>query len=248
MEEKRRMPETTYFFLHIFAMVTMLCDHLWGTAMLKYDILTSIGRITFPIFAFMIVEGYTHTKNLKKYVLRLLIFAVISEIPFNLMMGSRIFYPIHQNVLWTFLISIGLIHLNELARKKGKIWLNILTGIGTVILGYIVGIITYVDYYHYGILIVLVFYFFRQRKWWSFLGQALCLWYICEEMISGFAYEIAIGDTVVYFTRQCFAMLALIPIWLYRGKRGYHSKALQYFYYAFYPAHMLVLCLIKALM
>ena len=100
--------ETTSASLHIMAMIFMLCDHLWGTIVPGNDWLTCIGRIAFPIFAFMIVEGYYHTNNLKKYVQRLLCFAIISEIPFNLALGSSLFYPIHQNVLWSFLISIGL--------------------------------------------------------------------------------------------------------------------------------------------
>lgn len=112
----RRTFELTSAGLHILAMALMLCDHLWGTVIPGNDWLTCLGRIAFPIFAFMIVEGYFHTKNLKKYVLRLLICAIISEIPFNLAMGSRWFYPIHQNVLWTFLISVGLIHWNEKVR------------------------------------------------------------------------------------------------------------------------------------
>ena len=110
--------ETTSFSLHIMALAIMLCDHLWGTIIQGNDWLTCIGRLTFPIYAFMIVEGYFHTKNLKKYVYRLLIFAIISEIPFNLAMGSRIFFPIHQNVLWSFLIAIGLIHWNEKVKEK----------------------------------------------------------------------------------------------------------------------------------
>ena len=105
-KEKFRI-ETTSFSLHIMAMLFMLCDHLWGTIISGNDWLTCVGRLAFPIYAFMIAEGYFHTKDLKKYVKRLLLFAVISEIPFNLMTGSRLFYPIHQNVLWTFLISLG---------------------------------------------------------------------------------------------------------------------------------------------
>lgn len=229
------------------AMVFMLCDHLWGTVIPGNEWLVCIGRIAFPIFAFMIVEGYFHTHNLKKYVLRLLVFAVLSEIPFNLVMGGSVFYLMHQNVLWTFLIAIGLIHLNELARKKGKIWLRILVGVLTFLLGYVIGILTMVDYYHAGILTVLVFYFFRHRKWWCLIGQILCLWYVNVEMISGIGYELELFGFEFFFTRQALALLALIPIWLYRGKQGYHSKALQYVYYGFYPAHLLILGLIKVL-
>ena len=86
--KKRLTIETTSASLHIIAMILMLCDHLWGTIVPGNDWLTCIGRISFPMFAFMIVEGYFHTSNLKNYVKRLLIFALISEIPFNLAMGS----------------------------------------------------------------------------------------------------------------------------------------------------------------
>ena len=243
--EKNRKWEVTSFVLHLLAMGTMLCDHLWGTVIPGNDWLTCVGRLAFPIYAFLLVEGYFHTRNLKKYVLRLLIFALISEIPFNLAMGSTWFYPIHQNVLWSFLICLGLIHWNEKARAKGKLWRRILVGVATVAIGYIVGLVTMVDYYHAGILMVLIFYFFRGRKWWCFLGQLLCLWYVNLEILGGFGYELVLFGRNVFLTRQGLALLALIPIWLYRGKQGYHSKPFQYLNYAFYPAHLLILALIK---
>lgn len=245
--EKNRRIETTSCFLHLLAMGTMLCDHLWGTVIPGNDWLTCVGRLAFPIYAFLLVEGYFHTRNLRKYALRLLIFALISEIPFDLAMGSAWFYPIHQNVLWSFLISLGLIHWNEKARAKGKLWQRIMVGVATVVIGYIVGLVTMVDYYHAGILTALTFYFFRGRKWWSFLGQLLCLWYINLEILGGFGYELALFGKNIFLTRQGLALLALIPIWLYRGKQGYHSKPFQYLNYAFYPAHLLLLALIKLL-
>ena len=243
--KKKFKIETTSASLHIVAMVLMLCDHLWGTIVPGNDWLTCIGRISFPIFAFMIVEGYFRTKNLKKYVYRLLSFAIVSEIPFNLAMGSNIFYPMHQNVLWSFLISIGLIHWNEKAKESCKMWKQLAIGCVTIILGYVIGLLTMVDFYHAGILTVLVFYFFRQKKWWSYLGQFLCLWYINMELLGGFGYEVWLFGKSYFLLRQGFALLALIPIWLYRGKQGYHSKAFQYICYAFYPLHLLVLGLIK---
>ena len=238
--------ETTSFSLHIMAMLFMLCDHLWGTIVPGNDWLTCIGRLAFPLFAFMIVEGYTRTSNLRKYVKRLLLFAIISEIPFNLAMGSRVFYPIHQNILWSFLIAIGLIHWNEKVKEK-QVWKRILVGLASVLIGYVGGIITFVDFYHAGILTVLVFYFFKNRKWWCYLGQLVCLWYINFEMIGGFSYEINLFGETYFFVRQGIAILALIPIWLYKGKQGYHSKTLQYIYYAFYPLHLLILGSIKFL-
>ena len=232
--------------LHILAMVFMLCDHLWGTVVPGNDWLTCVGRLAFPIFAFLIVEGYFHTRSLKKYVLRLLIAAVLSEIPFNLAMGSSWFYPIHQNVLWTFLIAIGLIRWNEKVREK-KLWLRILVGIGSVLVGYLGGIITMVDYFHAGVLTVLVFYFFRGRKWWNYAGQLACLYYINVEILSGFAYQVTLFGEPHFLVRQGFALLALIPIWLYRGEQGHHSKMFRRLCYGFYPAHMLLLGLIRML-
>ena len=136
--------ETTSFSLHIMAMLFMLCDHLWGVSVVNHDVFTCIGRLAFPIYAFLIVEGYFHTRNIKKYVTRLLLFAVLSEIPFNLMTGSRIFFPLHQNVLWSFLISIGLIHWNEQVKAK-PVWKRILVGLATICIAYIAGLITFVD-------------------------------------------------------------------------------------------------------
>ena len=240
------LPETTSASLHWMAMAFMLCDHLWGTVVPGNDWLTCIGRLTFPIFAFLLVEGYFHTHNLKKYMGRLLVFALISEIPFNLAMSGRLFYPVHQNVLFSFLISLALVHWNHTARGKGRVR-QILVGAASVILGYIVGLLTMVDYYHAGILTVLAFYFFRGRGWWQRLGQLACLWYINMELLGGYGYQLQLFGREFFLVRQGFALLALIPIWLYRGNPGPKSKLLQIFNYAFYPAHLLVLGLIKLL-
>lgn len=237
--------ETTSFSLHLMAMLFMLCDHLWGTIVPGNDWLTCIGRVCFPIYAFLLVEGYFHTSNLKKYVKRLLLFAVISEIPFNLAMASSVIYPFHQNVLWSFLIALGLIHCNEKAKASEKLRIRIAVGTFTILAGYLLGLITMVDYYHAGILMVLTFYFFHHRNWWDYVGQLLCLGYINLELLGGFGYEVVLFGETVFLTRQGLALLALIPIWLYKGKQGYHSKWWKYFCYAFYPVHLLILGLLK---
>lgn len=158
--------------------------------------------------------------------------------------GKPCLFSIHQNVLWSFLISIGLIHWNEKVRGK-QLWKRVLVVIATFCLAYIGGIVTFVDYYNAGIFMVLTFYFFRGKKWWNYLGQLVCMWHINFEMLGGFGYEMDLFGKVRFIARQGLALFALIPIWLYNGKQGYCSKKLQCLYYAFYPTHMLILGMIK---
>lgn len=231
--------------LHILAMIFMLFDHLWATIIPGNQWLTCLGRLAFPLFAFMIVEGYFHTSSLQRYVLRLFIFALISEIPFNLMYSSSFIYPYHQNVIWTLLLGLSLIHLNEIAAKKKKMLLRILVGCITVIAGFFVGLLTMVDYYGVGVVTILIFYFFRKRKWWCLLGQIVVLYYLNVEILSGFYFEVIIMGNTISIVQQGLALLALIPIWLYRGEKGYNSKLFQYVCYGFYPVHMLILYLVR---
>ena len=245
--EKRRF-DISSVWLHIFAMSFMLLDHMWATVLSDYQWMTCVGRIAFPIFAFMTVEGYVHTSNFKRYMTRLLVSAVISEIPFNLMLSGSVIYPYHQNVLWTFLIGLSLVHLNELARKKEKIWLTLITAVCTTAFGFVIGMITFVDYNGAGILTVLVFYFFRERKWRNYIIQLAALYYINVEMLQGLTFNIEIFGHSVEIVQQGLALFALPFIWLYRGRQGKKSKAFQYFCYAFYPAHMIVLWLIMTYM
>lgn len=243
MEQNKRF-EISSFVLHILAMIFMLCDHLWATIVPGNEWLTCIGRIAYPIFAFMIVEGYFHTKKLKQYVLRLLIFAALSEIPFNLMTGGSLFNLLHQNVLWTFLIGVGLIHLIERARQNPrKIGRWLLAALG-LLLGCAIALVGMTDYMHFGVLTILVFYLFRGRRWWCYVGQLVCLWFINIEMMGGIVYPIELFGNELIIHQQGFALLALLPIWLYQGKQGMYNKAVKYTYYAFYPVHLLILYLL----
>ena len=144
--------ELTAAVLHIIAMTLMLMDHLWATLLPAREWLTCAGRVAFPIFAFMAVEGYFHTRSFKKYILRMLLFAVLSEIPFDLMYGGTWFYPVHQNVLWTFLLSLLGVWLMEQVRKKGKTWMYLLVCVLVVPAGLVLGTLCMVDYYGVGVL------------------------------------------------------------------------------------------------
>lgn len=241
IKKKMNKFEITSMLLHFLAMGFMLLDHLWATIVPgNQQWMTCVGRLAFPIFAFMTVEGFFYTKNLKRYMGRMLLFALLSEIPFNLMLTGSVVYPFHQNVLWCFLIGLCLMAWNEKMKATGKLWLQLVTAVGTLLLGTLLGMFTFVDYGSAGVQMVLLFYFFRGRNWWNYLLQLAGMIYINRE-IGGLIYEFELFGRSVSFPQQYFAVLALIPIWLYRGKQGPHNKALQMVYYAFYPVHILVL-------
>ena len=236
--------ELTAAVLHIIAMTLMLMDHLWATLLPAREWLTCAGRVAFPIFAFMAVEGYFHTRSFKKYILRMLLFAVLSEIPFDLMYGGTWFYPVHQNVLWTFLLGLLGVWLMEQVRKKGKTWMYLLVCVLVVLAGLVLGTLCMVDYYGVGVLTVFVFYFLHGRKWWCFLGQLAALYWLNVELLGGLMYPVQLFGMEFELCQQGLALLALIPIWLYRGRQGYHSKPFQSLCYAFYPVHMLLLVVV----
>jgi len=225
--------------LKLLAVIFMLSDHLWATIVPGNQWMTWIGRLAFPIFAFQIAEGYHYTSNFKKYAQRLFIFALISEIPFNLFYSSSIFYPFHQNVMFTLLFGLLAVNSIDKARKDPN-YKNYTIGILKVIGFYLLARITLVDYGGMGVLTVLAFYLFRDLKW-AWLGQFISLILLNMVFYTGMYIPITILGYTFDFTVQGFAVLALIPIWLYNGEKGRSNPVFQYSMYAFYPIHMLVL-------
>lgn len=159
------------------------------------------------------------------------------------MCGGTWFYPVHQNVIWTLLMGLLGVHLLETVRRKQNPALFAAAAVGVILAGAVLGILCMVDYYAVGVLTVLVFYFFRGRAWWCLAGQLLALYWLNVEMLGGLMYPVQLFGASFEICQQGFALLALVPIWLYRGRQGYHSRWFQYFCYAFYPVHMLVLAL-----
>ena len=234
--------------LHILAMATMVLDHLWATVVPGNTWMTLVGRLTFPIFAFLIAEGLTHTRDAKAYRRRMLVAAILSEIPFNLMCASSPIYPFHQNVLWTFLIAMYMIAMTERAKERGGGLWAAAVGIAAVILGMLLGTVAMVDYFGAGVAMVMLFYFARGRRWYHFALQAAGMYYLNVEMLKGLYYPVTLFGHEFEFYQQSLALLALIPIWLYRGRQGHHSKAFRFVCYAFYPVHMLILAAVRAVM
>lgn len=233
----KKRAELTSFGLHLLAMALMLCDHICLALMPDRVCMTCVGRLAFPIFAFLVAEGFIRTRSRARYARRLLVFALVSEVPFDLLAAGRPVYPFHQNVLWIFLIALGCMQLLEWAKADPRPAARFVLSAGAVLGGFLAGTAFMVDYFGPGVWTVLVFYFFRGDGWRQRLGQLLCLLFLNGWLLAG--QTVLLGGLALPI--QAFAVLALPFIWLYRGRQGPHGRAVRWLFYGFYPAHLLVL-------
>ena len=208
--------------LKVIAVLSMIVDH-WcylfaeqGTDIYEIGRMW-IGRVAFPIFCFLLIEGFLHTRNRRKYGQNLLLFALISEIPWNFVFSNTWHHPM-QNVFFTlFLGYLGLCALEALWEKP-VLQLSCIVGL----FGF--SYIFHADYGWHGFLLIMIMYLFRTRR----ILQALVstLW-------------------MNYEWKMCFSF---ISINMYNGKRGFiQGKAAKYFFYLFYPVHLLVLGVIRVM-
>lgn len=226
--------------LRLLAAIFMLSDHLWVTIFPGNLWLHLIGRLAFPIYAFFIAEGYFHTSNFKKYALRLLFFGIISEIPFDYFIAGVPFYPYRHNVMFTLLL--GLLSIKGVDNAiKNPVSKNIIIGAAVLVASCVTARCIVSDYREHGVLTVLCFYLFRNFKPAQLISMLLLHLFLYE----GMAIKGAIFGTTILFPAQSCAVLALLPIWLYNGKRSYTGKALRGGIYLFYPVHMLVLHILR---
>lgn len=227
------------FVLKIIAMVTMLIDHL-GDSIFNYaNFMNIIGRIAFPIFAFQISEGYIHTKNLKKYFLRLFVFALISQAPFMLFL-SMFSSEFTLNIFFTLFLGLLSIHCYNLVCssnftlfKNNKLD-NIIKksfGIFTAIFIGILAEVTHCDYGFFGIAIIFIFYALKNHKVWCTLVYIICC-------ILKYAKQLIFSYHIYYLLFCLFTILPIIFINLYNKKQG---RKIKYLLYIFYPAHLLIL-------
>lgn len=202
------------------ALLTMLCDHIacvllagvqWSGL---YRGMRMIGRVSFPIFCFVLVLGFLSTSDIKKYIGRLFLFAVLSEIPFDLAFSGRLFDWESQNVMFTLLI--GLLVLTGLQQFQARVWLQGLVCLGGCCAAYIL----HTDYSYFGVALILVFYLFRENTVSRYLWAAVLIF--------------SEGGMEVY------ALLGLFVCYFYQPQKREPGMP-KYFFYLFYPVHLLVL-------
>ena len=212
--------------LKLIAVISMTIDHTGCILFSEQLWMSYIGRLAFPIYAFLIVQGYIHTHDVKKYLIRLGLFALISEIPFNLMVSGRYFYRYNQNVFFT--LFIGLVSIMLMDRLSRRLPLQYaFWSLVPVALGCGAAYMLDSDYSYMGILMIAIFYAARFDFPWQVISVGLIQF--CMD-----------GN-------QWFAVTAFVPLALYNGKKGPGNKAVQWMFYLYYPLHLLVLCIIRKL-
>lgn len=205
--------------LKMIALITMCIDHIARVIFPELYILKVIGRIAFVLYSFLLVEGFVHTKSTSKYLFRLILFALLSEIPYDLAFGNMWYDPFRQNIFFTLsagLISLLIIDSNKVSSDhKVLLIASIVTAAN----------LFHFDYYYLGVLQVIFLYVFRNNNVKKFLTVGILNLF--------FMFKIAI---------QSAAIMAFVPIYYYNGEKG---RKTGLFYYAFYPVHLLVFWLIK---
>ena len=215
------------FALKLVAIVSMLIDHIGYEFFPVQSVWRAIGRLAFPIFAFLIVEGYYHTHSKIEYLIRLGAFGIISEVPYDLLFRSSYIDLSTQNVYFTLFLGLLSICIFEWFKDGGKYYwiIGLLFSVGLIIIAELCR----TDYGAYGVIMVMLFYILRSNKEiLSLVFILLVLSYVLLKPSDIMLYEIA----------------ALPIIYLYNGKKGYNSSIVKYGFYAFYPLHLLIIAYI----
>lgn len=201
------------FDLKCIAVATMLVDHIGANFFPAHLWMRYVGRLSFPIYCFLIAEGYIHTRDVKKYMGRLFVVALLSEVPFDLLWYRKPFYVWHQNVFFTLILGLLCIYGFDHYRA---LWQRAVILIAA---GLFMFFVVRSDYGVAGMLMIFAFYVFRTR----ILGRFL---------------SVSAVNILLFGGIQCAAVLAFVPIQLYDGRKGPSAK---YFFYLVYPLHLLLL-------
>lgn len=223
------------FVLKMTATLLMLVDHFglslqyMGLGSNYWLPLRALGRLSFPIFCFLIVEGYFYTKDIKKYLARLAVFAVISEVPFDLFLTGKVVDLGHQSIYFTLIFGLLMIWAFDTCLKKNLIPVGAMAAVAFILLG----AFSRCDYGEVGVLMVFMFYYFRQKPLFRLIGVG-----VLNLMLGGYQYV---------------AILSMLLISMYNGENGMPEdpkkrKMLQYFFYAFYPVHLLILFAVRSVL
>lgn len=262
----KKQAEISTYGLKMIAVICMLIDHITAAGLIGFNptvymIGRGIGRIAFPIFCFLIVEGYYYSRNRLKYLSRLLLLAFLSEIPFDLVFTLEAFSMSYQNVFFT--LSIGLaaiIILGEIDRfctekvvkgrselqKRFYKFLNIIGQLSVMALMTTVAELLRTDYSANGVLLIMMIYFFE--KFYAIFHDSVAKYGVqkVKNMLAAFSvflwfffYDLNGGGV-----NESFGFPVIMLLYFYSGKRGNYSLP-GWVFYAFYPLHLFIIAIIR---
>lgn len=224
------------FVLKIIACICMFCDHFGDFYFGETTILNYIGRFAFTIFAFQIAQGYIHTHNIKKYILRLFTFALLSQIPFMLFHYSLFESWFAINVIFTLLFGLIVILIYDKYNK--------FVGFCSCLFLGVIAYVLHFDYGFYGVFVVFLFYLLKDQKKYmplAFIPTVIIYFYLRQVTKYGLPFSYIFKGNP-YSLSMYFTCLSIIPVILSNGKKGKDSK---YLFYIFYPLHLLILGIIN---
>lgn len=214
--------------LKMIAVLCMATDHVGDVFFPEAIWMRCVGRLAMPIFCFFVAEGCRYTAKRGSYLLRMGIFAIISELPFDLAFWGVPVYIKHQNVMLTFFFAIAAIMAYEgiSSRLKGK--KGVLLGLLAVAACGVSALLLRTDYDIYGVGMVFGFYILKEH---GLLAQNTGM----------LIYQLIMRGKGV----GAWAMLSTVPLMMYNGKKG---RPLKMFFYCFYPGHLLLIWLVKVML
>ncbi len=250
--------------LKLTAIITMLLDHI-GAGIISnliyagipisqstasvlmdiYQILRLLGRISFPIFCFLLVQGFLYTHSRFMYARNLLIFALLSELPFDYLFFGAFTFS-HQNVFWTLLIGLLTLWCVEAINKlKGSILLKNIALLLAAAAGVTASILLCTDYSWTGILLILCLYLFKKNPLLQCtLSPILFLFSLTLRYSGAFSSP---KDSLLYILNTEWTVaLAFLMIYRCNGRR--YLKRGKYIFYAFYPLHLILLTILLKLL
>jgi hypothetical protein len=223
------------YHIKLIAIVTMVIDHVGAFLFPNILFLRVIGRLAFPLFSWLIANGAYYSKNRNKYLIRLFVFAIISQVPY--LLTGRLIHPDFQGLNIFFTLFLGLLAIEIIRKyKSAVVFVTVVLVIG------LLAEIAWVSYGLAGILSIVFFYkYFKDFKK-MLISQALIfsISSILPQIIQLFSGSIIVIENTRVI--QSLAVFSLIFIYLYNEKPG---PRLKYIFYVFYPAHLIIIYMIR---
>lgn len=222
------------FALRVIALLCMVVDHVGLALFPSISAFRCVGRPAFPLYCFLLTQGYVHTRDRRAYARRLVLLALLSEIPFDLLIFGRMSSGMEQNALFSLLLGFtALCVADRYERETTKATLG-------VIAVFVVSMLSRVSYGWLGIALCLFFY----KTQGSPTGQALCILsieslYCLSLLLSGVERSWVLASLCAVF--------AAIPVYFYNGRSGLRYKPFTILFYASYPLHLAALVILRAL-